>query len=262
MASMPWFVPSRNIPQTLFKAAVREGTHHGFRRTTASEDFGAASPTHAMVRAFTKHIHNSQKNFQNIPLIIKFGYFYFMNSSIISQRKSFMLPGDLYFWTATIHNWNPILQPDYRKEIIIKSLSWIKENELAQIYSYVIMPNHLHLIWKTAQKERKESVQGTLLKHTAHLLKKDLMQNAPELLSSFRVMAANKQFQFWQRDSLAIKLYTREVAYQKLNYIHQNPVAKKWNLSPNYVLYKYSSAAFYEYGFDPWGLVTHINEVI
>jgi hypothetical protein len=52
------------------------------------------------------------------------------------------------------------------------------------------------------------------------------------------------------------------VAYQKLHYIHQNPKAKKWNLAPDYVSYKYSSAAFYEYGVDPWGLVTHINEVI
>ena len=185
-----------------------------------------------------------------------------MNPSIISPRKSFMLPGDLYFWTATIHNWNPVLEPDYRKDIIIKSLCWLKEQELAQIYAYVIMPNHIHMIWRTMQKERKETVQGTLLKHTAHLLKKDLIQNAPELLPAFKVDAANKQFQFWQRDSLAIRLFTREVAYQKLNYIHQNPVAKKWNLAPDYVQYKYSSAAFYEYGVDHWGLVTHINEVI
>jgi hypothetical protein len=52
------------------------------------------------------------------------------------------------------------------------------------------------------------------------------------------------------------------VAYQKLKYIHRNPVAKKWNLVSDYVLYKYSSAAFYEHGVDPWNLVTHINEVI
>jgi hypothetical protein len=120
----------------------------------------------------------------------------------------------------------------------------------------------MHLIWRTEQKDRKESVQGTLLKHTAHLLKKDLMQHAPQLLPSFRVTASNKQFQFWQRDSLAVKLFTRKVAYQKLNYIHKNPVAKKWKLAPDFVSYKYSSAAFYENGVDPWGLVTHINEVI
>ncbi len=76
-----------------------------------------------------------------------------MNPLINGHRKSYMPPGDLYFWTATIHNWNPVLEPDYRKDILIKSLRWLKENELADIYYYVIMPNHIHLIWRTAQKE-------------------------------------------------------------------------------------------------------------
>lgn len=185
-----------------------------------------------------------------------------MKSSIIEHRKSYMAPGDLYFWTATIHNWIPILSPDYRKDLIIQSLSWLKKNGLAEIYAYVIMPNHMHLIWKTDPKGRKETVPGTLLKHTAHILKRDLLQNAPDLLPSFKVMANNKLYEFWQRDSLAIKLFTRRVAYQKLNYLHQNPVAKKWKLAEDYVSYRYSSAAFYETGVDPWGLVTHINEVI
>lgn len=32
--------------------------------------------------------------------------------------------------------------------------------------------------------------------------------------------AENKKHEFWQRDSLAIHLYSREVAFQKLKYIH------------------------------------------
>ena len=185
-----------------------------------------------------------------------------MNPSMIQRRKSFMAPDNLYFWTATIHNWIPLLEPDYRKEIIIQSLSWLKSNGLAEIYAYVIMPNHIHLIWQTNPKERKETVAGTLLKHTAHLFKKDLRQNAQDLLPLFKVMESNKAYAFWQRDSLAIGLFTRKVACQKLNYLHQNPVAKKWKLAEDYVSYKYSSAAFYESGIDHWGLVTHINEVI
>ena len=185
-----------------------------------------------------------------------------MNPLITGNRKSLIQTGKLYFWTATIHNWIPILEPDYRKDIIITSLLWLKEHELAEIYGYVIMPNHLHLIWKVDQKERKESVQGTFLKHTAHLLRKELLLKSPEFLPSFRVIASNKEFEFWRRDSLAVPLFTREVAYQKLLYTHRNPVAKGWDLVKDYVLYKYSSAAFYENGVDHWGLVTHINEVI
>ena len=37
-------------------------------------------------------------------------------------------------------------------------------------------------------------------------------------LGSFVVDAENKMYEFWQRDSLAVPLFTRKVALQKLNY--------------------------------------------
>ena len=51
---------------------------------------------------------------------------------------------------------------------------------------------------------------------------------------------------FWQRDSLAVPLFTREVAMQKLDYIHDNPLQERWNLAKHPCDYKYSSAKYYE----------------
>ena len=65
-------------------------------------------------------------------------------------------------------------------------------------------------------------------------------------LRFYKVDAENKKYEFWQRDSLAILLFTRKVALQKLNYIHNNPLAKHWNLVKDPCAYKYSSAKFYE----------------
>lgn len=168
----------------------------------------------------------------------------------------------VYFWTATIFNWHQLLMPDSRKEIIINSLLWLKQERLAEIYAYVIMPNHIHLIWQTLPNNRKESVQGSFLKFTAHEFRKGLIKNDRNTLQLFSVHAPNKSHEFWQRDSLAIQLFSREVAYQKLHYIHQNPVSKHWNLSEDFVGYRFSSAGFYEGLGDPFNLVTHINKVI
>jgi hypothetical protein len=44
----------------------------------------------------------------------------------------------------------------------------------------------------------------------------------------YKVDAENKKHEFWQRDSLAVHLYSREVAFQKLKYIHNNPLAEHW----------------------------------
>ena len=49
-------------------------------------------------------------------------------------------------------------------------------------------------------------------------------------LSKYAVDAHNKKYEFGQRDSLAIHLYSRHVMLQKLNYIHLNPLAAHWNL--------------------------------
>jgi putative transposase len=47
-------------------------------------------------------------------------------------------------------------------------------------------------------------------------------------------------------DSLAVPLYTRAVALQKLTYIHNNPVAGHWQLAADFTQYRYSSAKYYE----------------
>ncbi len=64
----------------------------------------------------------------------------------------------------------------------------------------------------------------------------------------YRVKAKNKMYEFCQRDSLAVHLYTPYVAYQKLDYIHDNPLADCWQLVTDPCDYKYSSAIYYERG--------------
>ncbi|MEO7045292.1 MAG: hypothetical protein ABI091_08260 [Ferruginibacter sp.] len=54
---------------------------------------------------------------------------------------------------------------------------------------------------------------------------------------------------------------SREVARQKLDYIHRNPVSGKWTLAKDDVSYFYSSARFYEYGIDQFGFLKNLYNV-
>jgi putative transposase len=76
--------------------------------------------------------------------------------------------------------------------------------------------------------------------------KKLLRSASPADLTKYAVAASNKQYEFWQRDSLAVPLYTKAVALQKLTYIHNNPVAPHWQLAPSFIDYPYSSVKYYE----------------
>ena len=162
------------------------------------------------------------------------------------NRKSFIEIGEIYFWTATVNNWQTLLLQDKYKDVIIESLQYLTNNNKIDVFAFVIMPNHIHLIWRTKELNGKETAQGSLLKYTAHNFKKLLKKERPESLSPYAVSATNKSYEFWQRDSLAIRLYTKDVAMQKLKYIHNNPLAEHWNLVKDPSDYKYSSASYYE----------------
>ncbi len=98
------------------------------------------------------------------------------------------------------------------------------------------------------------------MKYTAHAFKKRLINEGGNAIEDFAVEAHNKKYEFWQRDSLAIPLCTREVAYQKLDYLHYNPVAEQWQLVEDPCDYKYSTARFYEIGVKDFGFIKDLRE--
>jgi putative transposase len=162
------------------------------------------------------------------------------------RRKSYMHIGDIFFWTATINQWQLLLWNDKYKDVVINSLRYLSDKGKIDLFAFVIMPNHIHLIWRTKELNGKETVQGSFLKYTAHEFRKMLLIEDEQGLKNYAVRAENKRHEFWQRDSLAVHLFTSKVAYQKMDYIHRNPIAERWQLVKDPCDYLYSSAAYYE----------------
>jgi REP element-mobilizing transposase RayT len=168
--------------------------------------------------------------------------------------------GKIYFFTATINQWLPLLKDKIHSEIILSSLSFLAKKGLIKVYGFVIMPNHIHLIWEMLEINGKEMPHASFLKFTSHGFLKNLRSTNLDFLEKFKVDEANKTFEFWKRDSLPIELFTPKVVYQKLDYIHDNPCRKKWMLSNDPVDYPYSSYKFYETGMDDFSFLSHIGE--
>ena len=63
-------------------------------------------------------------------------------------RKSLLHHGDIYFWTAIIHCWQHLLEKDEFKQIILNSLKYLSDRKMIEVFAFVIMPNHIHLIWR------------------------------------------------------------------------------------------------------------------
>ncbi|HWB28149.1 MAG TPA: hypothetical protein VG738_21905 [Chitinophagaceae bacterium] len=163
-----------------------------------------------------------------------------------ARRISYTAYNRVYFWTATIHNWQHLLLDDGLKKVITSSLKKLSDEQKINVYGFVIMPNHIHLIWQQNKPNGKETPKGSLLKYTAHVFVKHLQETGQ--INNYVVNEPNKKHEVWQRDAMGIEIYTRKVAIQKLNYIHNNPLQDRWRLAKHTAEYYYSSARFYEFG--------------
>ncbi|HEY3252230.1 MAG TPA: transposase [Ignavibacteria bacterium] len=160
----------------------------------------------------------------------------------------------LYFFTATVLNWIRVLKDDKLKDIIVNSLKFLIKGKRIRLFAFVIMPNHIHLIWQITEFHKLGDVQRDFLKFTAHQIKKSLKKENPALLEQLRVEAADRSYQIWERNPLSIELVSDGVIKQKFDYIHLNPVREKWKLCSSAHEYKYSSARYYYDGTDEFKL--------
>ena len=147
------------------------------------------------------------------------------------------------FFTATILEWKHLLKEDKYKDLLLQSLNFLVKEKRVVVNSFVLMSNHIHLIWQIMPGNTPEKVQLSFMKFTAQQIKFDLMNNNPTLLQEFKVGAKDRAYQFWERNSLSIELHADKVFNQKLEYIHWNPV--KAGLCQYPEDYHYSSARFH-----------------
>ncbi|MEJ7627804.1 MAG: transposase [Ferruginibacter sp.] len=159
------------------------------------------------------------------------------------------------YFTATIHNWLPILATDKHKNIITDSLHFMVENKRIELNAFVVMQNHIHLIWQPLPGHSLSSIQLSFMKFTAQQIKFALTVDNPSLLEQCRVNKSDRQYQIWKRKPLSIELSSQKIFLQKLEYIHYNPVACGISIYPEE--YHFSSAMFYENEIDHFKMLTH-----
>ena len=98
-------------------------------------------------------------------------------------------------------------------------------------------------------------------KFTAKTFINNMKASNDRSLSNYAVTAVDRQHNIWQRDPLAIRILSEEMAAQNLDYMHLNPMQQHWLLCSNPADYRFSSARFYEQNLDEFGLLTHFGEV-
>ena len=162
------------------------------------------------------------------------------------------------FITITCLEWRHLLKEDRFKDIITDSLAFLKTANRITVYAFVIMSNHMHIIWQIMGDHKREDVQRDLLKFTGQQILKVLRNEKARVQEKILVNAKDRKYQVWERNSLSIPILSEDVIWQKIEYIHDNPVRARMCDLPEE--YKYSSASFYVNGERLWDFLVRWDE--
>jgi putative transposase len=113
-----------------------------------------------------------------------------------------------FITTKTINNY-PFFTNPINAEIVVSTIYFGRKNNWFDLLAFVVMPDHLHLIIASKQKNISQSM---------HSIKS---------FSSKEINKINKRNgQVWQPSFRDFTIYTNELLFEKITYIHDNPVRK------------------------------------
>jgi putative transposase len=166
-------------------------------------------------------------------------------SGMTRSRYRFFEAEYPYFVTATIVGWLPVFTRPEAVEIVYDSWQYLQQNRGLQIFGYVILENHLHLI---AKADDMSDVMKKFKSFTARALIELLEQrSASDLLRQLRahklLYKTQSDYQVWQEGSHPQQIQSDEMMLQKLEYMHNNPIARGY--VDDGVHWRYSSARNY-----------------
>lgn len=156
-----------------------------------------------------------------------------------------------YFITTTIVGWVDLFTRKNHRRAIIESLRYCQNHKGLEIYAYVLMPSHLHMLCSAKDGFSLTDIMRDFKKFTANKIIQNIKRE-PEsrrewLLQIFSKacehLKRDQVFKVWQNGFHAEMLLSNKFIFQKLNYIHNNPVADGIVEKPED--YLYSSARNY-----------------
>ncbi len=149
-----------------------------------------------------------------------------------------------HFVTFTVHQWVDVFTRACYRDIIIESLKFCQKEKGLKIYAWVIMTNHIHLIFQSETSKLSDIIRD-FKKFTASQIIKSIEDNIQESRKNWLLWLLKKddKIWFWEEGYHGEEIFTKEFYDIKKDYIHANPVrARIVEKEEDYI---YSSAGNY-----------------
>ncbi|WP_259017199.1 REP-associated tyrosine transposase [Emticicia fluvialis] len=154
----------------------------------------------------------------------------------------------IHYLTFQVVDWVDVFTRQVYRDILLDSFRYCQKEKGLWLYAYVVMSNHVHLI--AASKDgRLSDLVRDIKKFTASRILKAI-ETEPEsrrdwLMKRFEFAARSKSnmktLQFWTHENHAVEIFTDKFFFQKVDYIHENPVRAGIVATPEDYLYSSAS---------------------
>ena len=153
----------------------------------------------------------------------------YMNTPHRKLRKVYDREGDAHFLTFSCFRRLPLLSRDRTRDWLVNAVSLSREKNPFDLWAWVIMPEHVHLVLLPHSGIRIASILKTMKQSVSRRAIPWLRENAPDYLSRLLDLQPNgkQSYRFWQRGGgYDRNLRSTRDIHEKIMYVHQNPVKR------------------------------------
>jgi putative transposase len=131
----------------------------------------------------------------------------------------------VYFITCTVHQWVDVFTRSIYVDILLESLKYCQKEKGLQIFAWVVMSNHCHLIVSSSTHKLSDVIRD-FKKFTSKKIFAAIENNLQESRKRWILWLLKKDghIWFWAQGYHGEEIFTKDFFDTKVNYIHQNPV--------------------------------------
>jgi len=136
----------------------------------------------------------------------------------------------LYFMTFTVVGWVDLFSRKTYKDIVIESFKYCQAHKGLNLFAYVIMTNHIHLLASSEVGDISGFIRDFKNFTTKRFLEviettEESRRDWLKIVFDYHAKLKPKQsHQIWIHESHPEHIYSQKFIEQKIDYIHNNPV--------------------------------------
>jgi len=138
--------------------------------------------------------------------------------------------GYSHFITTSCYQRRPLLGTPRARDLFLEVMEQIRQRHRFVVVGYVVMPEHVHLLFTEPERGNPSLVMAALKQTFAHRLLRELARSGVQTNSLWSTSVAVGHV--WQRRFYDFVVFTEEKRVEKLRYMHRNPVQRGLVLAP------------------------------